>query len=226
MPDPTTPDLAGLSSSAVSDAAGQIWSPQATSSASTSRLTCVVPGGLAAGPAYTIRIGPARRPDPESRTRLFQAYQDAPAGSVVVIQVIGEVGGAVMGDVVAHLLQLGGVAGLVVDGQVRDAAALRAMGFPVWSREITMRAIRTKELVTEVGVPVSCDGVPVHPQDVVVADDDGVFVLPSAESGPIVALARQIVAEEVVSHRQLSAGSPILAAYHPAPAPASAPAKA
>lgn len=216
-----TPDLLeGLTSSAVSDAAGQIWSPQATSAAATTTMRCIVEGKAVAGPAYTVRISPRHELDPDSRSKLFTAYAGVPAGAVVVVQVVGEVGGAVMGDVVAHTLQLAGVAGLVIDGQIRDVAALRAMGLPVWSRDVTPRAIRTKEIITEVNIEVTCDGVPVRPRDYVVADDDGVFFVPQDQAEPIFELAQRILAEEAESHVQLAAGASILDAYKPMPTPA------
>ena len=88
-----------------------------------------------------------------------------------------------------------GVAGLVVDAGVRDAAEIRGLGFPVWSRAVSAAATR-KVSPGWVNVPVVCAGVEVNPGDVVVADDDGVVVVASMEARAVVKAANARVARE------------------------------
>lgn len=207
-----------VSSAVIADAAAALWNQRATTACATKSIETRVPRRTIAGPAYTIRLTPARRADPEARNAFFHAYQGIPAGSVVVIQVVGDVGGGVLGDVVAHFWKLRGVAGVVVDGPVRDVPAVRDLELPMWSRSVTMRGMKTIESVTECDLEVSIDGVIVRPGDLVVADDDGVFVLPAEEEAEVVPLAWEMLRSEEKTHVELEKGKTMLECYgHPAP---------
>ena len=207
-----------VSSAVIADAAAALWNQRATTACATTTLESRVPRRTIAGPAYTIRLTPSRRPDPEARNKFFNAYQGIPAGSVVVIQVVGTVGGGVLGDVVAHFWKLRGVAGVVVDGPVRDVPAVRDLDLPMWSKSVTMRGMKTIEALTECDLEISCDGVIVRPGDLVVADDDGVFVLPSEEEQEVVAHAWEMLRSEEKTHVELEKGKTMLECYgHPAP---------
>lgn len=209
-----------ITSSAVSDAAGKLWTAHATSAAAITGLTARLPGAVISGPAHTLRISPVSAPDPEARSTFLGRYQSVPAGSVLVIETVGDVGGAILGDVVAHLLAAHGVAGVLTDGDIRDVAPIRELGFPVWSGGLTPRAIRTGEVVTEIDVPVRCGGVVVQPGDVVVADEDGAFVVPPAKAEAVLELAAQIVADEQRAHEAIAAGGDLVGSYTPIPQPA------
>lgn len=108
---------------------------------------------------------------------LHAAIAEAAPGEVLVVDFKGCVEAGPFGDVLAHACRLRGILGLVIDGTVRDGAALRAMGFPVFARGLCM-AGTSKRGPGSVGLPVVCAGVRVARGDLVLGDDDGVVVVP------------------------------------------------
>jgi len=98
-----------------------------------------------------------------------------------------------------------GIAGLVVDAGVRDVAQLAEVGVPVWSRVVSA-AGTTKNSAGWVNVPVVCGGAWVGPGDVVVADDDGVMVVPRPEAGAVAAAASARMAREEAVRPRYAAG--------------------
>ncbi len=128
-------------------------------------------GAAFAGPAATVTC-PAG-----DNLALQVAVAEAPPGSVVVCAVEPGPPCGYVGDVLATAAQVRGVAGILVDGGVRDVAGLASLGFPVVAPLLCARG-PSKSGPGEVGGPVEVGGVTVHPGDVVVADVDGVVVLP------------------------------------------------
>jgi 4-hydroxy-4-methyl-2-oxoglutarate aldolase len=123
-----------------------------------------------AGPAYTVRCKPG------DNLMLHAAIHRAPAGSVIVVE-SGDVDFALAGGNVCAVAQRNGIAAFVLDGVIRDLAEVREMGFPVFARGV-IPIPGTKAGVEPVNPPVTCGGVEVQTGDIVVADEEGVVVVP------------------------------------------------
>ncbi len=131
------------------------------------------PGATLAAPAFTARC------DPGDNLAIHRALASASPGDVLVVQAGGHLAGY-FGELMTAAARARGIAGLVIDGGVRDGAAIRAAGFPVWCRGVSVLGCE-KRGPGQVGSAVACGGVLVHPGDIVIADDDGiVFLAPGA----------------------------------------------
>ena len=144
-----------------------------------------------AGPAYPVRNEPA------DNTMLHVAIHRAPPGSIILCQA-GDNDYAQAGGNVCAWAQKRGIAGLVVDGVVRDVGESRENGFPIFGRGILpIPAKRTKKGV--LNGPVTCGGVSVAPGDMVIADEEGIVVLPAAKAGEILAAAEARAAKDAAT---------------------------
>ena len=118
-----------------------------------------------AGPAYTLRFLPGREdlngPDILKRTDLAQrrAIEECPPGHILVVDALGRLDGAAIGDILATRLQVRGVAGLVSDANVRDADGVLASGLPVWCPGAAAPASIANLSDGELNVPIGCGGV-------------------------------------------------------------------
>ena len=139
-----------------------------------------------AGPAFTVRCPPG------DNLMLHAAIYRAEPGSVVVVE-SGDVEYAVAGGNVCAVAQGRGIAGFVVDGVIRDVGEVRAAGFPVFGRGV-VPIPGVKKAVLPLNERVRCGGVAVDAGDVVVADEDGVVVVPGARRAEVLAgaLARLV----------------------------------
>lgn len=167
----------------------------------------------AVGPAFTIRMSRSQDLKGDERARVFDTYDNVPAGSVVVVQVVGDVGGAVVGDVIAHRLKRIGAVGLVVDGPVRDVIGNLKYGPPIWSSEVTMAGMVPGSILVETGGEVLIGGVRVSPNDLVAADLDGVFFSPNAEYDRLMSLAAEFLTSENNTHDKVASGQSIVSSY-------------
>jgi 4-hydroxy-4-methyl-2-oxoglutarate aldolase len=141
-----------------------------------------------AGPAFTVSCPPG------DNLMLHGAIYRAGPGSVIVVQA-GDLHYAVAGGNVCAVAQRRGVAAFVVDGVVRDVAEARAIGFPVFARGVSPVA-GTKSAVAPLEDPVLCGGVTVAAGDVIVADEEGVVVVPADRRDEVSAGARARLAAE------------------------------
>lgn len=141
-----------------------------------------------AGPAFTVRCRPG------DNLMLHAAVHRAPPGSVVVVE-SGDLDRALAGGNVCAVAQRRGIAAFVADGVIRDLAEVRAMGFPVFARGV-IPIPGTKTAVEPLDVPVRCGGVLVGPGDVVVADEEGVVVVPAGRQEQVLRDARAKQAAE------------------------------
>jgi 4-hydroxy-4-methyl-2-oxoglutarate aldolase len=152
------------------------------------RMRPVIAGLRIAGSAVTARCPPG------DNLMMHRGLLHAEAGDVLVVAV-GDVRGAQWGDLAAIYAQHKGLAGVIVDGSIRDADALSALRFPVWATAISP-SHPTKKAAGAVNVPVVCDGVHVNPGDVVCADGDGVLVIPRDQLAATVEAAERRQAGE------------------------------
>ncbi|MBV8791510.1 MAG: 4-carboxy-4-hydroxy-2-oxoadipate aldolase/oxaloacetate decarboxylase, partial [Pseudolabrys sp.] len=109
------------------------------------------------------------------------------------------------GELLATSLKARGVKGLIIDAGCRDVKALHEMGFPVWSRAVSAKGT-VKATVGAVNVPVVCAGVNVDPGDAVVADDDGVVVVPKKYCAETAAKAQKRFDDEDGKRKRLATG--------------------
>lgn len=163
------------------------------------------------GPAITIRYLPTREDllpaDEEERTRWtdFQALEFARPGDVVVFDVGGFMRAAVCGDVFITRLRAQGALGVVVDGCVRDLKELRESGLSIYARGCHAGPVTVEVMPAELNVPVQCGGVTVMPGDLILADDDGVIVIPKALAEEVAEHAREKEVLEAFIRRQILA---------------------
>ena len=133
------------------------------------------------------------------------AVEVCEAGDVLVVTTTAPSSHGMFGELLATSLMARGVRALVIDAGVRDTAELRAMGFAVWSQHVSCEGT-VKATAGSVNVPVVLGAQPVHPGDVVCADDDGVVVVPRGEAAATLEQARQRVAREEATRARLAAG--------------------
>lgn len=141
-----------------------------------------------AGPAYTVRCVPG------DNLMLHAAIYRAEPGSVVVVE-SGDLDHALAGGNVCAVAQRRGIAAFVLDGVIRDLAEVREAGFTVFARGV-IPIPGTKELIGDLGGAVRCGGVDVYPGDLVVADEEGIVVVPAARREETLAAARAKLAKE------------------------------
>lgn len=146
------------------------------------------PAPRLAGPAFPVCCPPG------DNLMLHAAIYRAPAGSVIVVE-SGDLDYALAGGNVCAVAQRRGVAGFVLDGLVRDLGEVREAGFPVFGRGVIPKP-GAKDAVAPLGGPAACGGVAVHAGDVVVADEDGVVVVPAAQAGDLLERALRKLAAE------------------------------
>lgn len=163
------------------------------------RLRPMHQGGRLAGPAITVKTRPG------DNLMIHKALEMAVPGDVIVVDGGGELTTALVGELMTTYAQSRGVAGYVINGAIRDLDVIASGRFPVYAAGVTHRG-PYKDGPGEINVPISIDGMVVHPGDLILGDADGVLCVPMAAAEEILAAARKKVEAEKTTLANIAAG--------------------
>lgn len=173
-----------------------------------SAIKPVAPGFRLCGPALTVQSPPG------DNLWLHRALDIARPGDVLVVSVSGAYEHGYWGEIMTTMAQVRGLAGLVIDGCVRDGALLAQIGFPVFARGLCIRGTgKDYGAIGWLNAPVLIGSVAVQAGDLVVGDGDGVVVVPHARAADVVARSVQREADEAAVLKRLQAGESTMQVY-------------
>lgn len=172
------------------------------------------------GPAFTLRFVPAREDlaTPESWSSPIStraAIEAMPPGCVAVVDAMGVTDAGIFGDILCERMRRRGVAALVTDGVIRDAAGVRATDLPVWCQGTAAPPSVAALTFVDWQQPIACGGVAVYPGDVIVVDEDGAVLIPQARVNEVLVAAAEQEALESWIMEQVCNGATLPGLYPP-----------
>lgn len=157
-------------------------------------------GGQMIGVALTVRVAPG------DNLMVHKAIDIAQPGDVILVDAAGELTHAIIGEIMSHHAASRGVAGMVIDGAIRDSAVLAEKSFPVYAKGVTHRG-PYKNGPGEINVPISIGGMVVMPGDIIIGDEDGVLAIRPEEAEALAAAARKKEKDEAATMKAIDAGT-------------------
>jgi len=151
------------------------------------------------GTAFTIKTRPG------NNLLLHKALDMAQPGDVIVVAAQGGIENAITGELMITWAKERGIAGLIIDGAIRDVDAVSKMDIPVYAAGITPKG-PYKDACGEINVPVSCGGIVINPGDILVGDADSVVVIDPKDAEELLVKAKEVVAKEAVFIKEIRAG--------------------
>jgi 4-hydroxy-4-methyl-2-oxoglutarate aldolase len=159
----------------------------------------IYPAARAAGSAVTVSCAPG------DNMMIHAAIEVCTPGDILVVTTFSESTDGMFGDLLAVSCQARGVVGLIIDAGVRDTADLTSMQFPVWAKAISAQGT-VKATPGWVNVPIVCAGAAVQPGDVIVADADGVVIVPRAGAAAVAKASQERIGKEEKTRARLKSG--------------------
>ncbi len=151
------------------------------------------------GTAFTVKVNPG------DNLMLHKAIDMAEPGDVIVVDAQGSLDNAITGELMVAWMEYRKIAGLIVDGAIRDVGTIQKMAFPVYAAGATPKG-PYKNGPGEINQEICCGGVVINPGDILVGDEDGVVVICPEDAAALAAKARETIAKEAVFMDEIKSG--------------------